>query len=288
MSDATTVPIDRLYWAIVEAPPRGRRWRSDEIASLAEDVIPVSVEALHIIERRLRDGRTVVCAIERDDLESRCAGLPELIPAEVPDFVQSRVDEPLRPQDFDLLIGAFTPPEVRRAIRRLTITVAAIAALLGIALTAGFIVRGLAARRALETVDARRTEIVGAVMDQTATGRPSALPPELRLVAELRELRSTRSSALPHLEDPSSIASSALGAWPSGISARLDRAKIAPNTVSLEGWAKDSGDAQRVADALGAIPGVRLEPPQVRAGNDGVTFTIVLTPTSKSGGWSVQ
>jgi len=282
----STVPIDRLFWAIVEAPPRGRRWRSAEIAALAEELIPASVEALHIVERRLRDGRTVVCAIEIEELRSRCSGLLELIPEEVPDLVRARVDEPLDPRRFDLLVGDFTPPEVMRAKRRLTVAVASIAALLTIALAAGFVVRGMAARRALETVDARRSEIVGAVIAQGASGTQSVLPPELHLIAELRELSSTRSSTLPRLDDPSSMASSVFGAWPRGVNARLDRAKVAPNSVSLEGWAEDSGDAQRIADALGALPGVRLEPPQVRAGSDGVTFTILLSPSS-GGRWEV-
>ena len=284
MSIHATISNEHLYWAIVDTVPGGRLLRPGEIASLAEDVLPLAIESLHIVSVRTRDGRSVVCAIEPEDLRAAALDCNSATPESIPDFIQARLDEPLDAARFDLLVGAFEPADVRRVRRMMLATLAVTAALITIAVAAGFIARGIAARRAIDIVDDRRSDIVRAAVGQPGVGIPgappsvSALPGDLRLVAELRELRSTRAVSLPRLEDVSDLASAALERWPPDAEARLERARISSRSISIEGWASDAGEAQRIADALGTLPGARLEPPQVRAAKEGVTFTIILPP----------
>jgi hypothetical protein len=313
MSADRTIAAAGLYWALVDAAPIGRRLRSDEIASLAEDVLPVPLEGLHLIQRRLRDGRMLVCGIERDELASMIEpGLLSLTPSELPDFLDADQMPPL--SELNLLVGAFEPPEIRSARRRFVGSALAATVLVTTALVIGFISRGLAAQRALAEVDAHRDDIVRAVI-ATDPKAPSALPADLRLMAELRELRSTRSNEIPSIEDVSGLASAVLSLWPPEVTARLDSVRLTPArsteggdgpgapSVAVSGWSRDAGEAQRVVDALSlltraevagadspahrrAVSGlaVRLEPPQLRATNDGVQFTIVLTLTRSSVG----
>lgn len=280
MSRSVAIPSDRVYWAVVE-PIAGRALGQDEVATLAEDVLPLSLEALHIVQRRLKDGRVIVCAIEPDELGTHITPRTlEAVP-ELPDFIADTLRDELEPPQFNLLEGAFMPPEIARASRTLTASFWSIAAVLAIVVSAGFIARGLAARNAIATVDERRSEIVLATL--AAGGKRQTEHPgvgELRLLAELRELQSTRSTSIPRLDDIAPLASAALVRWPAEVDARLDQARVTTRSIVLEGHARDAAEAQRIADAVGALAGARLEPPQVRATNDGVTFSITLTPGS--------
>lgn len=275
MNEHRDIPPERLYWAVVDATAIDRRLRSDEVASLAEDVLPVPIEELQLVVRRLRDGRALVCAIERDELESLIEpGQLSLTPSVLPAFIDSPQMPPVA--ELNLLEGPFEPPQVRTARRRLVASAMAAMALVTAALSVGFVMRGFAYKRAIAEVEAHRQDIVRAVITTNAAA-PSALPPELRLMAELRELRSTRSTEIPSIEDVSGLASAVLSLWPPDVHARLDSVRLTPaprsasgggtgasgspggadsragGSVVVSGSARDAGEAQRVVDAMNLL-----------------------------------
>lgn len=288
MNGHSTIPTRELYWALLEPASIGRQLRPDELNALAEDVLPIPIEELHLIQHRLSDGRVLVCGVELELLRSYIAAAADpqrLTPSAIPEFLRARVDEAAMPgsRELELLVGEFEPPGIRAARRRLHRSILYVATILAIVLCAGLVSRGIAARRALIELEARGSDLICAVLPPGRDGESSgALPPDLRLAAELRTLQATRSVDIPTLADITPVASRVLANWPIEVDARLDSIRVLPSGIAVTGTARDAANAQRIADALSKTKGFELAPPQLRAIGDGVTFSLSLLPSPGS------
>jgi hypothetical protein len=308
-SSAGEVPAERLYWAILDPAPLGRtRIAPSECGCLFEDVLPVSIESVHACYRWLDDGRVVACGIDRGELERidrsellalRPNAVPEPICLALASAAAATSDNAANPaatkaaiwlgvDDFNLLTGPYEPPRVRTLRRRwVALSAAFVAASLG-CVAVGVIRRGAAIDRAIAEVDARRSDLVQAVYAQQPAA--SGLPPEYRLLGELRSLSGTRASTLAPLVDAGPTAAALLSTWPREIEARCDAVAIQPRSVTIRGTAADNSAVARIEQALRSVADWRLDGNvQFSSSAEGVAFTATLVradPERATGGSS--
>ena len=267
------IPASTLYWSVLDPKPLGRK----EIAPaerplLFEADLPVAIEEVQCAFAALPDGRILACGVERARLEEMLGSDPvSAVPDSVPDWAEAGVDPGL----LELLSGTLEPRALRRARRRFVLMAAA-SILLASALAAGAVVaHGNALLRAAAVADERRAELVKASLAGSKS-RPG-LPDELRLTAELRELRGTRLADAPVATDAAPSLAEVLAAWPDGVSAQVDSLNVGALDASMRGQARSPEALRQVMDALGAEPGWHVGTPQVRVAKDGVAFTITAS-----------
>ncbi|MFO0826730.1 MAG: hypothetical protein U0572_01165 [Phycisphaerales bacterium] len=273
-----THPCERLYWALLDPKAIGRvRIADDELPNLLESWLPIALEEAHASFVRLGDGRVVACAIARDELAGLDRdGIVSLVPASLPEELPAEVRAEIAPARLELLHGEFEAPALRSARRRWRASVAAVAALLAVAAGAGFARHARALSRAAEEVEVRRQELLAAAFADRAPD--PRLPAEMRLVAELRELRGTRAAGVPVPFDAADALARLLAQWPEGIDARPEGVVVAQRSIGVRGVARGADETQRLADALAGMAGWKAEPPQFRSARDGVAFTVSLSP----------
>lgn len=277
-----TVPAERLYWAVLDPRPLGRLRIADaERGYLFEDALPLPIESVHASYRRLVDGRVVACGIERERMQAfdrHNLKLLSVTPDRIPEPVVAAVGGgDVIPADFNLLVGPYEPIPVAR-LRRRAVLVAATLAVASLVLVAiGVVRRGGAIDRATATVEGHRSEILRvAYPDRSVEGTVSSIPPELRLLGEVRRLASTRSSELPEIPDAAPGLAAIVAAWPEGIDARCDAITVNERGASLRGIVKDNGAVIRLEDAYRNVPGWKLVG-SVQFNNQGATPTFTAT-----------
>ena len=108
----------------------------------------------------------------------------------------------------------------------------------------------------------------------------TGFPPELRLLAELRQLEETRSGSAPAsaAADGSVILAQVLASWPRAVHAETESLSVAAGSVTLSGRVPSMAEAQTLASALARVDGWRVNQPQTEARADGVQFTLRLEP----------
>lgn len=289
-SDAVHASIapEKLYWAVLDPKPLGRRLIArSECGFLFEDALPVPIESVHASYRWLADGRVVACGIDRGRLEAiDRTRMLTLVPSAIPEPVRAVLGETaataLGSDDLNLLVGAFEPVAVGRARRRWLVSVASIAIVITSLVVVGVVRRGIALERAVGIVDERRAELLKAAYAGERASA-SALPPEYRLVGELRQLTGTRSTDLPALFDAGPATAAIVAAWPEDVDARCDAILVTDRTATLRGTATDSAMVSRLEDAYRAVPGWTMQAsPQFSSSSTGVAFTITLTRSEPS------
>jgi hypothetical protein len=284
-----TLPAERLYWAVLDPRPLGRsRIADSEMGFLFEDSLPVPIETVHARFARLADGRAIACGIDREALERLDrARLLSVTPDRIPEPVRDLVGESaaLDAADFNLLVGAYEPVAVRSVRRRAGLVAASLLGASLILLSIGVLRRGHALDRATAAVEGHRAEILRiAYPSKTADGTPAGgsdgvatgIPPELRLLGEVRRLASTRSSELPELPDAAPGLAAIVAAWPEGVEARCDAITVNERGASLRGIVKDNGAVIRLEDAYRNVPGWKLVG-SVQFNNQGATPTFTAT-----------
>lgn len=272
-----------LYWAILDPAPLGKQSiEPAERGYLLEAEVPVALEDLHVAYAPLGDGRVLACAIERARLADLAEGdalsaVPDSLPEWIPADVTNQVDV----ASLELLDGDFEPAACRRARQRCILVAAASLALAIGILAVGVVAESRAIDRAIAACDERSEQLTRAAL--AGAPRRDGLPDALRLEAERRELRGTRSGDAPAHNDVSPILALALRAWPEGTRTHLDSVGVTAESISLRGQARSAEDYQRVIDGLSALPGWRIGSPQFREAKDGYAFTAELAPgiTSK-------
>jgi hypothetical protein len=275
-----TVRAERLYWAVLDPRPLGRPRIADaESGYLFEDALPLPIESVHASYRRLSDGGVVACGIDRDRMQAfDRQKLLSVTPDRIPEPVVAAVGGgDVHPADFNLLVGPYEPIPVAR-LRRRAVVVAATLALASLALVSVGVVRRVGAiDRATATVDGHRSEILRvAYPDRSGEGTVSSIPPELRLLGEVRRLASTRSSELPELPDAAPGLAAIVAAWPEGVEARCDAITVNERGASLRGIVKDNAAVIRLEDAYRNVPGWKLVG-SVQFNNQGATPTFTAT-----------
>lgn len=298
-----TLPAERLYWAVLDPRPLGRSRIADaEMGFLFEDALPVPIESVHARFLRLDDGRAVACGIGRDAIGAfDRARLLSVTPDRIPEPVRLAAgpDRPIGPADFNLLSGEYEPLAVRSLRRRAGLVAASLLGASMVLLAIGVVRRGQALGRAAELVEGHRAEILriaypatpsagptGAAPGEAAGGLPSSMPPELRLLGEVRRLASTRSSELPELPDAAPSLAAILAAWPEGVGARCDSVTVNERSATLRGVAQDPEAVTRLDDAFRAVPGWSMPDPvqsTQAAGSWGFTVTLVRAGARREG-----
>lgn len=278
-------PVERFYWAVLDASalPGTRGWRSGgrlkQLGYLFENVIPgVAIEDIQTIYRRLPGPgrRYVACGVPRarlrEDLNPEAVTLG---PEALPEFV----DEALDPSELNVLSGMFLPPAVRGARRCQVLSAVVILATCCVLLTVGVERRARSAAAQTAELLAAQATVLRQVLGPTSSlGGTQA--PQLRLTAERRQLEQTRRDdpAGKDIVDCAPILGRLLGLWPSDLSTRTDSLVVAPESIALRVVVATMADAQRLADALRALPGWQLQQPQSEAQRDTVTVGLRFLP----------
>lgn len=279
-------PPGRFFWAIVD-PSRlgsaGRRASREQLGFLFERALPVPIEEVQCAFAALPDGRVVACGVRKRELDAAVASgeLAHAVacgPSTIPEFIDTAIGAPLDTARLNVLHGAYEPRELGRWRRIARSGIAVGVALSLVALGIGFWQRDASARAAVDAIAARRDALIETALP--ATGEFAALPPQLRLTAELRRLEQTRgspgSAADAAMIDASSSLAEVLRLWPKGGRATLDGITVTTDTIDVRGAAGDATEAERVAVALRGLAEWRVPQPQFRTTKDGVSFTLRL------------
>jgi hypothetical protein len=169
----------------------------------------------------------------------------------------------------NVLTGRYAPAALRRVRRRALVTGLLCLAACGTLATIGLERRVAAARSLAVSIRAAEAAMIGDVLGPEPA-RAGAPAPQTRLTAELRQLRQTRQDD-PAARDVADCAAS-LGAllahWPGDLFVRTESVVVAPGSISLSASVESMGDAQRLADALGRVPGWRIRQPQSEVRRD--------------------
>ncbi len=279
---------DRFYWAILDTSSRpgrltGRSRRQHErLGYLFESVLPgVTIEQVQAVYQHLPGDtkRVLACGIARNVLEQEVDQYAlTLSPQTAPAFVDERID----PAALNLFTGRFLPGAVRRAHRRLILSIGLMLTLCAVLVIVGLERRTNAQRRAHDDVLTARTAILEQVLGSAAPGMGTSIPgvpgAELRLTAERRRLEQTRSHdvAVSELHDSARVLARLLALWPSDVPAQTESLSISSTSITIRAQVPSMADAQRLANALARFPKWQLHQPQSESQRDHVQVTLRL------------
>jgi hypothetical protein len=271
---------DRFYWALLDGGllPRGGK-RRRQLGYLFERFLPgLAIEQVQAVYRAVPGARNrfLACGAPAEKLREQLdSGALTLGPQSLPAFV----DAPLDPAALNLLTGDLLPEAVRRLRRRAVSLV--VAAVIGCCL---LLVAGLERReRAVEAhaacVLAAQAAIIERALGSAAPGG-NAQPPQVRLIAALRQLEQTRREdpAAADVLDCSVVMSEFLKLWPAALHVSTESIVVAPDSISVRAIVATMVDAQLLADALGRLSGWRLLQPQSEARKGDVVVSLRLEP----------
>jgi len=276
----TRWPAAAFYWSILDAPgvpvtslrpPTAPAAALDLL--LASD-LPLSVDDVHAVYRRLDARRVLACAAPTTSLHSLPRDSLSLSPMGWPEVIESECVN-LKPSDFNLLVGTFEPRPVRRARTARALWVSGGVLLIGVLAAIGFERRASAwtsdaagARAALHEV------LLAALPDEP----PASTVRPLRLKTELDQLRRTRGPE--HVNDAPADAAVALShllaSWPAGWLADTHLVSVSESSLSMN--VRVDGDPQKLLEGLSPVPGWVREEPRVSRAGDRVLLTFSYRP----------
>lgn len=274
-------PTDRFYWSVLRVPrslPLHPRRRQEALAYLFEVELPMPVEQLQVKYFRLAQRTFVACGIEREAcLHEALAAATVLQPESWPAFVSLAVaDKTLPPTPpLNLLCGDLEGAPVKRLRRRCIVE-----ALLLVAITVALFVTGILRQSGAifahaAVLDEQRAEVINTVLGQRQSSGP--LPPEQRLIAELRRLERSRNVQRIDVAvlDASDTFSRLLSAWPDKqFHVRTQNVLITPEALTVRGTVENADDAAIFVEQLRGVPGWRAGQPRVDSTRDGVLVTL--------------
>jgi len=276
----TRWPAAAFYWSILDAPAvpvtslRPPTAPAAALDLLLASDLPLPVDEVHAVYRRLDGKRVLACAapttslqsLPRDSLSLSPTGWPEVIEAECVD---------LSPSDFNLLVGAFEPRPVRRARATRALWASGCVLLIGALAAIGFERR--ASAWTLDAAAARTASdevLLAAFPDEP----PASTVRPLRLKAELEQLRRTRGPE--HINDApadSAVAlSHLLASWPADRLADTQVVSVSESALSMN--VRVDGDPQELLEGLSPVPGWVREEPRVSRAGDRVLLTLSYRP----------
>lgn len=272
-----TWPATRCYFALLDASgiPSSERVTEERLRFFLEPDLPEPLDEVHAVFHPLGGRRWLACAVRRDLLERE---VPEsavtLVPDSVPEALRAAIGEAVEPAALQLLVGPYEARAVRSARLRVLGVVAA-----ALLLTLGAVLYGLEQRIALRDARVEKLRLNRASRVEDALGPPppgQALPPELRLLAELRALRQTRrqGDALAAPFDATDALAQLLSAWPESLATRTDSLIVTEAAVHARGTVGASDDAQALADATGSLAGYQASFPGVQSAPEGWRFAL--------------
>lgn len=245
-------PACRFYWALLDAsvlPKRPMRRHPDSraLSYLFESQLPVSIDRVHAVYLPAEGSRYLACGLEEErlsenaDLSDALTLRPDAIPVEIaPECAVDAVS-------INLLTGSHEPAPVRRERRRLLIELAA-------AILLNLLAVVLGAERRIDALDQSAAKLAAsrqAVFDELYPARstaPSSQPESLRLLAELRQLESTRGGVAPATDLEESPSGRTLAAlltrWPAGQPMMTESISVTPEAVTIVGVLPTASAAQ--------------------------------------------
>jgi hypothetical protein len=270
-------PAARFYFALLDASalPTSERITEERLRYLLEAELPEPLDDIHAIFRPVGPRRWLACALPRAEL---ARDLPEtaitLVPDSIPDPFRSASETPIAPADLQLLVGDYEPKPVRLARRRTLVAAAAASALALAALLLGFERRIASELGRAEQQRVERSDLVARALGPPSAQQP--LPPELRLVAELRALRQTRRQAdsVVSVRDVSDVLIDLLARWPRDLPTRTDALIVSEGAVHARGSVAESDHAQAIATATTGLAGFTEAFPSVQTTPDGWRFAL--------------
>lgn len=286
-------PTEHFYWGLLDASAipksNGPTRLHQQLGYLFENVVPgASIEEVHAIYERLPNGsrRYLACGVPKDVLRQQVpATALTLSPQALPDFVSKAIGNEREVGPLNLLRGSFAPRPVRILRRRCWLQVAASLVVCALILIAGLERRVATINQACETVSKQRDDLCQEVLGSTS--KSGSQPLGLRLLAELRQLEQTRSSAAApdtSMENCSLALADLMAHWPSQLHAQTESISITPASITLRTQVPDMADAQALANAF--IPlrgrGWQVAQPQSEARKDQVDVSLRLERASGS------
>lgn len=270
---------DQFYWAVLDAAvlPSPGRASDEQLGYLFESVLPLSIDHVQAAYVPIGRQQYLACGMRRDRLQEIANGAITLGPAEAPPFITRDVDV----ARLNLLTGEFEPPAVARLRRAARLLLIAILITCSALVTIGMELRSSQLRAEADSIRQARSGVLDQVLANSDSG-PSTQPPELRLLAELRRLRQTRStpSVDAQLGDAGAHLVALLAAWPQdrGLHAQTEHVSVTPAAVTLRAVLPTSDHAQRLAEHLRTMEGWHLQQPQVTGSRESVQASLRFIP----------
>ena len=265
-----TWPADRFFWAVLEAPGVKAGVLPPGLAGELQDELPISVDQLNAVCLPAGEGKLLVCAARRVDLEELAHDSLSLRPQSFPDFLGPMTA--VAQSAPELLTGRFEPRPLRRERYRRTILVAA-----SILLASALISLGLTRRAAalFHHADAARVAAT-ATIKQVSTGDTP-----LSLQQDLHHARSAPDRA-HNIVPPDAAESFAalLSEWPSAIPCDATAVSITPTAINLTLLVSD--DARPLLAAIKAPAGWRLEEPRLNASGPATRVNLTMRRAEES------
>lgn len=258
MSTDVRWPADRFFWSVLEAPGfRTQGPLPEGVRPMLQEDVPALIEELHAVSAATIDGKLLVCAARRKELEDLPTDVLSLTPEEIPALIEPKGD----PSALNLLVGDHEPLPLRRerARRRLllTLTAASLACLTAVGLSR----RADAWSRAGEQARA-------------ATASLGATPTAIHLELE-RHRKSPRfdgKSAIP--PDAATALTGLLAAWPRELECQTDSVQVGPSSMTLSLIV--AKDPRPFLSALKPPEGWSLEEPYLTSTSEGAHLRLVL------------
>jgi hypothetical protein len=258
-------PMDRFFWAVLDAP--GLRHEGElpvGVLPLLQEDLPVDVDTLHAVVVPLADGRLAVCAADRSELTSVPVDCLSLTPESLPPFLDG---EDASPERFNLLVGSFEPRPIRvDRIKRHAFAAAAVLVcclLLAIGLH----------RRASHWRELAGSAVAGAGQLATTlgpTGRPEDLVAE---AARVRVMREVLAKAAPPPDASVSLAA-LLRAWPASAPSKPQSLSVSPTAASVS--VSIEGDPAAFLKAFTPPAGWAMDEPRLNTADNVTRLSLQL------------
>ena len=231
------LPAEKFYWAVLDASmiSNRRRLPHQQLGYLFEHLLPLCIDDVHAVYKRIDHERILACAMERTSLEKYITPtLLTLCPDSLPSFVPHtdfNVDQ------LNLLTGEFAPAALRTAYRKLFWQ--SLAALLMVTL---LIIIGIERRVSMLNHQSEATRNAITSIYDEVLGQPSSTnqhqPRSVQFVAELRRLQQTRgtdqsTSAIASLHDVTIDLADLLSHWPSTLHLQTESLALTPSAITV-------------------------------------------------------
>jgi len=268
-------PAARFYFTLLDTSrlPKGERITDERLRYLLEPELPEPLEEVHAVFRRIGDSKWIACAVSRRTLESEIApAVVSLTPQDLPEVIKAAAAAPIAAADLELLVGEYEPRSVR-AWRRRCSYAAGIGLLLVLTIALIGIERRIDQATAVAAeLRARRASKIDAALGAASAASP--LPPELRLLAELRALRQTRrqGDTVPPTRDATDVLEALLARWPEALPTRTDAIVVSDSAVHVRGTVAESDAAQALAYATTTLNDFKAAFPAVQSAPGGWRF----------------
>lgn len=246
-------PPERFFWAVLETTSIRKPCElpTTLLTELQED-LPCPVEETHAMCAPTKDGRIVVCAAKRVELDGMVEIASCLTPARLPAELSAFVS----PTSLNLLVGDFEPSVTRHARVRQHVFAAALVFLAAVLGSVGLHRRAEHDRALAAKYDSQLRFI-----PESAVATPGQISVEdLRLLAE-----AASKSGIQAFDTPSDLAD-LLRAWPASVPSTPQSISLAADAVSVS--VKIDGDPTPFLTAFHAPSSWKLEQPRVNTSGE--------------------